>query len=69
MKKIISYFKEKDKPYIILTIQKEYIKEFLKNKNINLAAYEGFYKNYGNIKTNEFLLYNDRNDAEYIYQY
>ena len=67
MKKIISYFKEKDKPYIILTIQKEYIKEFLKNKNINQAAYEDFYKNYGNIKTNEFLLYNDRNDAEYIY--
>ena len=67
IEKIINYFKEKDKPYRIFCIQKEYIKEFLKNKNINPKTYEDFYENYGNIKTNEFILYNDRNDAEYIY--
>ena len=31
---IISYFKQKDKPYIIVSTQFEYIKEFLKNNNI-----------------------------------
>ena len=65
--KIMTYFKEKDKPYKILYIQKEYIKEFLKNKNIIPESYEGFYENYGNIKANEFIIYNDRDDAEYIY--
>ena len=65
--KIMTYFKEKDKPYKILYIQKEYIKEFLKNKDINPESYEGFYENYGKIKANEFIIYNDRDDAEYIY--
>ena len=68
MEKIIAYFREKDKPYKIITIQEEYIKEFLKYKNISLnQEEENFYKNYGKLKTNDFILYNDRNDAEYIY--
>jgi len=68
MEKIITYFKEKDKPYKILYIQEEYIKEFLKYKNIDFGQNkENFYEKYGKIKSNEFVVYNDRNDAEYIY--
>ena len=68
MEKILTYFKEKDKPYKILYIQQEYIKEFIKYKNIDLAQNkENFYENYGTIKANDFIIYNDRNDAEYIY--
>ena len=65
MEKIIAYFKEKDKPYKILYIQKEYIKEFLIYKNIKTE--EKFYENEGCIKEKEFILFNSRNDAEYIY--
>ena len=65
MEKIISYYKQKDKPYKILYIQKDYIKEFLKYKNVNIN--ENFYENYGHIKSNDFIIFNDRNDAEYIY--
>ena len=65
MEKIIAYFKEKDKPYKILYIQKEYMKEFLNYKNIKTE--EKFYENEGCIKEKEFILFNSRNDAEYIY--
>ena len=61
IEKIMNYYKEKDKPFKILDFQKEYIKEFLKYKNIP------FDENYGIIKANDFIIYNDRNDAEYIY--
>ena len=67
MEKIITYFKEKDKPYKILYIQEEYIKEFLKYKNISLQNDKNFFEKYGKLKTNDFILCNDRNDAEYIY--
>ena len=68
MEKIITYFKEKDKPYKILYIQEKYIKEFLKYKNINVEQNEkNFYENYGKLKTNDFIICNSRNDAEYIY--
>jgi hypothetical protein len=65
MQKIISYFKQKDKPYIILWINFDCIKEFLKDNNIKTD--EKFYENFGTIKTEDFILYNERNDAEYIY--
>ena len=65
MDKIISYFKQKDKPYKILYIQKDYIEVFLKYKNVNTN--ENFYENYGYVKSNDFIVFNDRNDAEYIY--
>ena len=65
MQKIISYFKQKDKPYIILWINFDCIKEFLKGNNIK--ADENFYESFGTIKTEDFILYNERNDAEYIY--
>ena len=62
---IISYFKQKDKPYIIVSNQFEYIKESLKNNNI--IPDKNFFDNYGTIKSEEFILYNERDDAEYIY--
>ena len=62
---IISYFKRKDKPYRIVYIQKEYIKEFFKHKNI--SPNDDFYQKYGYIKQNDYIVFNDRNDAEYIY--
>ena len=65
MEEIISYFNQKEKPYKVLYIQTDYIKEFLKYKNI--GPDDNFYKNYGHIKSNEFIIFNDRNDAEYIY--
>ena len=65
IEKIISYYKEKDKQYRILSIQKEYIKEFLKYKNIKTE--EEFYENDGFIKGKEFIIFNSRADAEYIY--
>ena len=66
MEKIILYFKQKNKPYKILYIQKDYIKEFLNYKKIK--ADEKFYENNDvYIKENQFIVFNDRNDAEYIY--
>ncbi len=65
MQKIISYFKKKDTQYIIVGIPYDYIKEFLKNTNIHPD--EDFYENFGTIKTDEYILYNERIDAEYIY--
>ena len=65
IEKIIDYFKKKDKPYIITCNQFEFIQIFLKYKNINPD--ESFYNNYGTIKANDFILYNERDDAEYIY--
>ena len=65
MDKIISYFKQKDKSYKVLYIQKDYIKGFIKYKNVNVD--KNFYENYGHIKSNDFIIFNDRNDSEYIY--
>ena len=65
IEKIISYYKQKDKPYKILYIQEDYIKEFLKCKNI--IPDNGFFEKYECLKEKEFILFNDRNDAEYIY--
>ena len=65
IQKIILYFKQKDKPFIILSTQYEYIKEFLKFNNI--YPEENFYNDFGTIKSKEFILFNKRDDAEYIY--
>ena len=65
IEKIISYYKQKDKPYKILYIQEDYIKEFLKYKNI--IPQNDFFEKYEYLKEKEFIVFNDRNDAEYIY--
>ena len=56
IEKIISYYKQKDKPYKILYIQEDYIKEFLKCKNI--IPDNGFFENNECLKEKEFILFN-----------
>ena len=66
MEKIISYFMQKNRPFKILYIQKDYLKEFLNYKKIKTE--ENFYENNDvYIKSNQLIIFNDRNDAEYIY--
>ena len=65
MQKIILYFNQKNKPYTIIYTPYEYIKEFLKLYNI--FPKENFYNDYGKIKSKDFIIFNERDDAEYIY--
>jgi len=65
IEKIKSYYKEKDKPYIILYIQNDYIREYFKKKN--MLPNENFFKNEGYFKNENVIVYNDRNSSEYVY--
>ncbi|ORX63260.1 hypothetical protein BCR32DRAFT_298489 [Anaeromyces robustus] len=65
MEKIFTYYKEKDKPYIVTGITDEYINLFFKQNNIKVD--EHYYNDYSIIKNDEFYVLNDRDSAEYVY--
>ena len=65
MEKIKTYYKEKDKPYIIIGITDEYINIFFKQNNMMVDDH--YYNDYTIIKKDEFYVFNDRDSAEYVY--